>query len=72
MAGENSNSQLVNDLRNEITVIIGHCEMLEDALSDQAPFLARIKIIKTVALRIADRISRQPWCDANVTQQTEK
>jgi hypothetical protein len=72
MSGENSNPHLVNELRNGLTVIVSHCEMLEDALSNQAPLLARIKTIKKVALRMADRISRQPSPDANVTQQTEK
>jgi hypothetical protein len=51
---------LVNALRNELTVIIGQCDMLEDALSTQAHPLARIKAIKTVALRMADRIAHQP------------
>jgi hypothetical protein len=69
MAGENSNPQLVNELRNGLTVIVSHCEMLEDALSNQAPLLTHVKTIKKVALRMADRISRQPSPDADVAHQ---
>jgi hypothetical protein len=49
---------LLNELRNELTVIIGQCDMLEDSFATQAHLLARIKAIKTVALRLADNISR--------------
>ena len=67
MAGETtSNSELVNELRSALTAIIGHCDMLEDTFSHEADAVARIKTIKAAALRMADRISRQPWPDANV------
>ena len=73
MAGENtSNSQLVNELRGELTVIIGQCDMLEDTFSNEANAAARIKTIKTAALRMADRISRLAVARVNVTQQTGK
>ena len=72
MVGPTSNPQLVNELRNELTVIIGQCDMLEDVFSTRADSLARVKAIKAVALRIADRISHQLWTDVNVPRRTEK
>jgi len=71
MVGEDSNRQVADGLRNELTVIIGQCEMLEDALSNQTPLLAHIRVIKTAALRMAERISNQPWPDMNVTPKTK-
>ena len=55
---------LVNELRDDLTVIVGHCDMLVDAFATQAHILERIKTIKTVALRMADKISHQPWIDS--------
>jgi hypothetical protein len=72
MAGGTYDPQLANELRNELTVIIGQCEMLEDTPSARSPVLAHIKAIKTAALRMAGRISHQPWPGVNVTQQTKK
>jgi hypothetical protein len=72
MAGEISSPQLVDELKGELTVIIGQCDMLEDAFSTQPHSLAHIKTIKTVALRMADRISSQPWPDVKVLQRQKR
>jgi hypothetical protein len=72
MVGEASNPQLVDELRSELTVIIGQCDMLEDALSTQAHSLAHVRAIKAVALRMADRIAHQPWPDVNVSHGAQK
>ena len=72
MTSETSKPQLVDDLRHELTVIIGQCDMLEDTFSTQAHPLARVKAIKAVALRLADKISHQPWPDMNVMHKGEK
>ena len=69
MAGETTpDTQLTNELRSELTVIVGHCDMLEDTFSNQANAAARIKAIKTTALRMADRISRQPSPNVDVSR----
>ena len=65
MTNETSSPQLADELKSELTVIIGQCEMLEDVLSTQADPLAHIKAIKAVALRMADKISHQPWMDVS-------
>ena len=65
MTNEASTPQLADELKSELTVIIGQCDMLEDTFSTQAYPLERIKSIKAVALRMADKISQQPWLDMN-------
>jgi signal transduction histidine kinase len=57
MTAETSNPELVDALRNELTVILGQCGMLEDAFATEPDSLARINSIKAVALRMADKIS---------------
>jgi hypothetical protein len=54
VSSHNANSTLVNELRNDLTVIIGQCDMLEDAFATQADSLAHSRAIKAVALRMAD------------------
>jgi hypothetical protein len=58
--------ELIDVLRNELTVILGQCDMLEDVLVTEADSLARVKAIKAVALRMADRISHHTWPDVHV------
>jgi len=72
MTSDTVNPDLVSELRNGLTVIIGHCDMLEDACSTQVDSLGRIKSIKAVALRMANRISQQTLPDAKVTHRVEK
>jgi len=65
MTAEASTPRLADELKSELTVIIGQCEMLEDIFTTQAYPLERIKSIKAVALRMAEKISRQPWPGMN-------
>jgi hypothetical protein len=72
MVAEASNPQLLNELRHELTIVIGQCDMLEEILSTEPASVARVRTIKSVALRMADRMSQQPWPDVNVAPKAEK
>src|SRR5882762_3986484 len=52
MVAEASNPQLLNELRHELTIVIGQCDMLEDILSTEPASVARVRTIKSVALRM--------------------
>jgi hypothetical protein len=51
---------LAHDLNNDVTVIIGECECLDDLVQGQTDVLARVQLIKSVARRMADRIYTRP------------
>lgn len=52
----NCMSQILSQLRDHLTVIIGECDMLEDTFVDQSDITTRIDIIRNAAHRIANAI----------------
>ena len=52
---------LAHELNNELGIIIAECDLLESTLKDDGVTFRRIKMIRTSARRIADRISAGAW-----------
>lgn len=53
-------SELLLELHDHLTVIIGQCDMLEDTFSARAEVMTRINVIRNAAHRIANTITHQP------------
>lgn len=51
---------LAHELNNDLAIIIGECELLADILAGDAAALARLKIVRTTVLQMANRISTRP------------
>ena len=49
-------SELLLELHDHLTVIIGQCDMLEDAFSARTEVMTRINVIRNAAQRIANTI----------------
>ena len=53
-------SELLLELHDHLTVIIGQCDMLEDTFSSRSEIMTRINVIRNAAQRIANAIAPQP------------
>ncbi len=53
-------SELLLELHDHLTVIIGQCDMLEDTFAARTEVMTRINVIRNAAQRIANTIARQP------------
>jgi len=53
-------SELLLELHDHLTVIIGQCDILEDTFSARTDVMTRINIIRNAAQRIANTITHQP------------
>jgi hypothetical protein len=51
----------VHGLNNDLSVIIGQCDMLEGALTQQSDAAARVQLIKTTAQHMADKLATRAW-----------
>ena len=65
---------LAHELNNDLGIIIAECESLEKTLTTEEPATsARVKAIRIVACRMADRISSSPWPSTiSITTTTSK
>jgi hypothetical protein len=49
-----------HELNNDSTIIVGECDLLANLLEEEPDALARVQVIKTTAIRMAERVSARP------------
>jgi hypothetical protein len=47
---------LAHHLNNDLAIIVGDCDLLAELVKEDPICLARVKAIKVIAMRMADRI----------------
>jgi hypothetical protein len=54
---EDEHPALAHDLNNDLAIMLAECDLLEILLAGDSAALARVKVIRTAAHKMADRIS---------------
>jgi hypothetical protein len=49
-----------HQLNNDLAIIVGECDLLDDLLAEGTDASARVKLIKITAQRMADKINARP------------
>lgn len=51
---------LAHDLNNDLAIILGECDLLEDGVNQKFPRATRLANIRTTARRMANRLATRP------------